>query len=49
MAVNLLIHMLSTAKMPDGEPLPKPWIAAELLDNIYAAQSTVALALSYIL
>jgi hypothetical protein len=49
MAVNSLLYVLSTAKTPDGEPLPKSWIAAELLDNIHAAQSTVALALTYLL
>lgn len=49
MAVDSLLHVLSTAKTPDGEPLPKSWIAAELLDNIHAAQSTVALALTYVL
>lgn len=48
-AVNSLPHVLSTAKMPNGEPLPKSWIAAELLDNIHAAQSTVALALNHVL
>ncbi|KAI4273875.1 MAG: hypothetical protein LQ337_004326 [Flavoplaca oasis] len=48
-AVDSLLHVLSTAKTPDGEPLPKSLIAAELLDNIHAAQSTVALALTYVL
>ena len=38
MAINSPLYVLSTAKMPDGEPLPKSWIAAELLDNIHAAQ-----------
>ncbi|KAF2107837.1 cytochrome P450 family protein [Lophiotrema nucula] len=48
-AVNSLLYVLSTAKTSDGLPLPKSWIAAELLDNIHAAQSTVALALTYVL
>ncbi|VUC36338.1 unnamed protein product [Clonostachys rosea] len=44
-----LLHQLSNAKTPDGEPLPTSWIAAEMLDNIYAAQTTVALALVFAL
>ncbi|KAG6011872.1 hypothetical protein E4U43_008068 [Claviceps pusilla] len=44
-----LLHQLSDAKTADGEPLTASWIAAEILDNIHAAQSTVALALTYTL
>ncbi|KAL7946065.1 cytochrome P450 family protein [Trichoderma barbatum] len=47
--VGSLLHQLINTKTPDGEPLPLPWIAAEVLDNIHAAQTTVALALTYIL
>ncbi|KAL7917976.1 cytochrome P450 family protein [Trichoderma austrokoningii] len=44
-----LLHQLSNQKTASGEPLPLSWIAAEMLDNIHAAQTTVALALTYIL
>ncbi|CAG9988548.1 unnamed protein product [Clonostachys byssicola] len=44
-----LLHQLSYAKTPEGEPYPVPWIAAEMLDNIHAAQTTVALALTFLL
>ncbi|KAF2830132.1 cytochrome P450 family protein [Ophiobolus disseminans] len=48
-AVNSLLYLLTTTTTPNGKPLSKSWIAAELLDNIHAAQSTVALALTYTL
>lgn len=49
MVAGSLLHQLSNGKTPDGEQLPLPWIAAEMLDNIHAAQTTVALALTYTL
>lgn len=49
MMAGSLLHQLSNAKTPDGEPYPVSWIAAELLDNIHAAQTTVALALTFTL
>ncbi|QPH15665.1 hypothetical protein C2857_000137 [Epichloe festucae Fl1] len=49
MVAGSLVHQLSNAKTPDGEPYPVSWIAAEILDNLHAAQTTVALALTYTL
>jgi hypothetical protein len=49
MVAGSLLHQLSHAKTPNAEPLPVTWIAAELLDNIHAAQSTVSLAITFIL
>ncbi|KAG5936901.1 hypothetical protein E4U60_002184 [Claviceps pazoutovae] len=49
MVPGSLLYQLSNAKTPDGEPFSIPWIASEILDNLHAAQSTVALALTYTL
>lgn len=49
MVAGSLLHQLSNTKTPDGEPFPVAWIAAEILDNLHAAQTTVALALTYTL
>ncbi|KHO01328.1 Cytochrome P450 family protein [Metarhizium album ARSEF 1941] len=49
MVAGSLLHQLSNMKTPDGEPVPVSWIAAEMLDNIHAAQTTVALSLTYTL
>ncbi|EFY89552.1 Cytochrome P450 family protein [Metarhizium acridum CQMa 102] len=49
MVAGSLLHQLSNMKTPDGEALPTSWIAAEMLDNIHAAQTTVALSLTYTL
>ncbi|OAA36091.1 Cytochrome P450 family protein [Metarhizium rileyi] len=49
MVAGSLLHQLSNNKTPDGGSFSIPWIAAEMLDNIHAAQSTVALALTYAL
>ncbi|KAG6034701.1 hypothetical protein E4U41_006436 [Claviceps citrina] len=49
MVPGSLLHQLSHAKTADGEPFPLSWIAAEILDNLHAAQTTVALALTYTL
>jgi cytochrome P450 len=42
-----LLQRLHTAKTASGDLIPSSWIKAEILDNIHAAQTTVALALSY--
>ncbi|KID59945.1 uncharacterized protein G6M90_00g081010 [Metarhizium brunneum] len=44
-----LMGQLYEARTEHGEPLPFSWMGAELLDNIQAAQTTVALALTYAL
>ncbi|KAK2608933.1 hypothetical protein QQS21_002509 [Conoideocrella luteorostrata] len=49
MVAGSLMHQLCNAKTSDGEQFPVPWIAAEMLDNIHAAQTTVALSLTYTL
>ncbi|KAG5930351.1 hypothetical protein E4U42_001866 [Claviceps africana] len=49
MVPGSLLHQLTHAKTPDGEPLSISWIAAEILDNLHAAQTTVALALTFAL
>ncbi|KFG81169.1 Cytochrome P450 family protein [Metarhizium anisopliae] len=49
MVAGSLLHQLSNMKTPDGEAFPTSWIAAEMLDNIHAAQTTVALSLTYTL
>ncbi|KAG5953564.1 hypothetical protein E4U53_004783 [Claviceps sorghi] len=49
MVPGSLLYQLTHAKTPDGEPLSTSWIAAEILDNLHAAQTTVALALTFAL
>ncbi|KAG6008110.1 hypothetical protein E4U21_004992 [Claviceps maximensis] len=44
-----LLHQLLNTKTADGERLSVSWIAAEILDNLHAAQTTVALAVTYML
>ena len=46
---NSLVRLLTNAKDPDGNPLSDNYIAAELLDNLNAAQETTAVALVYII
>ncbi|KAK8064709.1 hypothetical protein PG994_007347 [Apiospora phragmitis] len=49
MVAGSLLHQLSNAKTPDTGSLPVTWVAAEILDNIHAAQTTVSLAITFLL
>lgn len=47
--LDSLLGRLYMRKSEKGEPISIKWIAAEVLDNMHAAQTTVALALTYAL
>lgn len=46
---DCLLQRLQECKTGDGEPLTASWIKAEMLDNLNAAQTTVTVALTYVL
>ena len=46
---DTLLHRLLNERNPDGTPLSLAYIAAELYDNLNAAQMTVAITLTYII
>ncbi|KAI9688298.1 MAG: hypothetical protein M1820_010280 [Bogoriella megaspora] len=48
-ADDSLLYRLQEMKTKNGFPLSRKWIAAEVLDNLNAAQTTVTVAMTYVL